>query len=78
MGLFTKEMIQDMGPMEGSPDTDDSDGEGYTKVVESEKQAHKFVNFISKKPAFCAYCKGVLIGNNFKQCFFMALEKHNC
>ena len=62
MNLFTKEMIQDMGPMEGCQETDDSDHEGYSRVGDNEKAAHQFMNYISKKPALCAYCKGVLIG----------------
>lgn len=57
-------MIQDMGPME-SQDVEDNDSDGYTTVERenNEKAAHQFVTHITKKPALCAYCKGVLIGN---------------
>ncbi|CAB3978860.1 DNA mismatch repair Msh2-like [Paramuricea clavata] len=61
LNLFTKDMIQDMGPMEG--EADDGDSDGYTTVDrDNEKAAHQFVPYISRKPGLCAYCKGVLIG----------------
>ena len=59
MNLFSKDMIKDMGPMEGNQEIEDDE---YSRVLDNEKAAHQFLSYILKKPALCAYCKGVLIG----------------
>ena len=48
-----------MGPMEGNQEIEDDE---YSRVLDNEKAAHQFLSYILKKPALCAYCKGVLIG----------------
>ena len=65
LNLFTKDMIQDMGPMESAQDGEESDSEGYTTVdrdLDKGQTAHQFVPYIARKPGLCGYCKGVLIG----------------